>query len=111
MTVLRHGCVDAVRRGRPWSLPLEDRALLVAAYWRTNLTMRQLAPLFGVSKSAVDRIHGLQPDPRTRRNPLIPPETASLKRSLSARSSPGTIRILVVPSTPPRTLPLTGLTR
>lgn len=30
--------------------------LLVAAYWRTNLTMRQLAPLFGVSKSAADRI-------------------------------------------------------
>ncbi len=27
-----------VRKGRPWSLPLEDRALLVAAYWRTNLT-------------------------------------------------------------------------
>ncbi len=26
------------------------------AYWRTNLTMRQLAPLFGVSKSAADRI-------------------------------------------------------
>ncbi len=42
--------------GRPWSLPLEDRVLLVAAYWRTNLTMRQLAPLFGVSKSAADRI-------------------------------------------------------
>ncbi|TWD11708.1 DDE superfamily endonuclease [Streptomyces sp. T12] len=30
--------------------------LLVAAYWRTNLTLRQLAPLFGVSKSAADRI-------------------------------------------------------
>ncbi|GHC69085.1 hypothetical protein GCM10010349_43830 [Streptomyces flavofungini] len=28
--------------------------LLVAAYRRTNLTMRQLAPLFGVSKSAAD---------------------------------------------------------
>lgn len=36
--------------------PLVDRALLVAAYWRTNLTMRQLAPLFGVSKSVADRI-------------------------------------------------------
>ncbi|TWD17708.1 DDE family transposase [Streptomyces sp. T12] len=35
---------------------LEDRVLLVAAYWRTNLTPRQLAPLFGVSKSAADRI-------------------------------------------------------
>lgn len=39
---------DAVRKGRPWSLSLGDRALLVAAYWRTNLTMRQLAPLIGV---------------------------------------------------------------
>jgi hypothetical protein len=56
VTVLRREGADVVRRGRPWSLPLEDRALLVAAYWRTNLTMRQLAPLFGVSKSAADRI-------------------------------------------------------
>lgn len=30
--------------------------LLMAAYWRTNLTLRQHAPLFGVSKSAADRI-------------------------------------------------------
>ena len=36
--------------------PLEDRILLVTAYWRTNLTMRQIAPLFGISKSAADRI-------------------------------------------------------
>ncbi|MFE2186417.1 transposase [Streptomyces sp. NPDC059455] len=42
--------------GRPWALPLEDRILLVAAYWRTNLTMRQLGPLFGISKSAADRV-------------------------------------------------------
>ncbi|KOU05776.1 transposase [Streptomyces sp. NRRL F-2295] len=44
------------RTGLPWAPPLEDRILLVAAYWRTNLTMRQLAPLFGISKSAADRI-------------------------------------------------------
>jgi hypothetical protein len=56
VTVLRRQGADAIRKGRPWGLPLEDRALLVAAYWRTNLTMRQLAPLFGVSKSAADRI-------------------------------------------------------
>ncbi len=30
--------------------------LLVAAYWRTKLTMRQIAALFGTSKSAADRI-------------------------------------------------------
>ena len=33
------------RRGRPWSLQLPDRVLLVAAYWRTNLTMRQIVEL------------------------------------------------------------------
>ncbi|MGW2864181.1 transposase [Streptomyces sp. NPDC001205] len=56
ITSLRRGGTDPVRKGRPWSLPLEDRVLLVAAYWRTNLTLRQLAPLFGVSKSAADCI-------------------------------------------------------
>ncbi|MET7981048.1 transposase [Streptomyces mirabilis] len=56
VTALRREGADTVRRGRPWSLPLEDRVLLVAAYWRTNLTLRQLAPLFGISKSAADRI-------------------------------------------------------
>ncbi|SCD53345.1 Helix-turn-helix of DDE superfamily endonuclease [Streptomyces sp. DvalAA-43] len=56
MTVLRREGADAVRRSRPWSLPLEDRAPLVATYRRTNLTMRQLAALFGVSKSVADRI-------------------------------------------------------
>ncbi|WP_405965656.1 transposase [Streptomyces sp. NBC_00723] len=56
ITALRREGADPVRRGRPWGLPLEDRVLLVAAYWRTNLTLRQLAPLFGVSKSAAARI-------------------------------------------------------
>ncbi|MFE2554407.1 transposase [Streptomyces sp. NPDC059355] len=56
VTVVRREGAGAVRKGRPWSLPLEDRALPVAAYWRTNLTMRRLAPLFGVSRSAADRI-------------------------------------------------------
>lgn len=56
VTVLRRQDADAVRRGQPGSLSLEDRTLLVVAYWRTNLTMRQLAPLFGVFKSAADRI-------------------------------------------------------
>ncbi|WP_041999916.1 IS5/IS1182 family transposase [Streptomyces sp. AcH 505] len=56
VTQLRTAGGDVVGRGRPWKLSLEDRVLLVAAYWRTNLTMRQLAPLFGVSKSAADRV-------------------------------------------------------
>jgi hypothetical protein len=33
VTVLRREEAGAVPRGRPWSLPLEDRALLVATYW------------------------------------------------------------------------------
>lgn len=44
-----------IQRGWPWRLPLEDRVLLVAAYWRTNLTLRQVTPLFGISKSAAER--------------------------------------------------------
>ncbi|MGW5421648.1 transposase family protein [Streptomyces sp. NPDC003943] len=42
--------------GRPWCLPLANRVLLVAVYYRTNLTMRQLAPLFGVSPATVCRV-------------------------------------------------------
>ncbi|ARI56216.1 transposase [Streptomyces bacillaris] len=71
VTVLRRAGADTARKSRPWSRPLEDRTLLVTAYWRTNLTMRQLAPLFGVSKSAADRIIDhlgpmLAPRPRKR---------------------------------------------
>ena len=36
VTALRREGADPVRKGRPWSLPLEDRVLLVAAYWRTK---------------------------------------------------------------------------
>ncbi|KLL12536.1 IS5/IS1182 family transposase [Protofrankia coriariae] len=44
------------RPGRPWALSLPDRVLLVAAYWRTNLTLRQIGPLFGVSYSSAYRV-------------------------------------------------------
>lgn len=78
MTQLRREDADAVRKGRPWCLQLEDRVLLVAAYWRTNLTMWQLALLFGVSKSAADRVidHlgpmvALQPRKRFRRDTVL----------------------------------------
>ncbi|MFD9444722.1 transposase family protein [Streptomyces sp. NPDC060006] len=47
---------NGTMQGRPWSLPLAERVLLVAVYYRTNLTMRQLGPLFGVSSSAVCRV-------------------------------------------------------
>ncbi|WP_073743353.1 IS5/IS1182 family transposase [Streptomyces sp. CB02115] len=78
VTALRREGADAVRKGRPWSLPLEDRVLLVAAYWRTYLTLRQLALLFGISKSAADRIidHlgpslALQPRKRFRKDTVL----------------------------------------
>jgi Transposase DDE domain/Helix-turn-helix of DDE superfamily endonuclease len=78
VTAVRRGTSAELQRGRPWGLPLEDRILLVAAYWRTNLTMRQLAPLFGISKSAADRIidHlgpllALQPRKRFRKDTVL----------------------------------------
>lgn len=78
VTALRREGADPVRKGRPWGLVLEDRVLLVAAYWRTNLTLRQLAPLFGISKSAADRIiddlgpHlALQPRKRFRKDTVL----------------------------------------
>ncbi|GLW14525.1 hypothetical protein Stsp01_12680 [Streptomyces sp. NBRC 13847] len=55
VTALRREGVYAGRRGRPRGQPLEDRALLVLVYWRTNLTMRQLAQHFDLSKSTADR--------------------------------------------------------
>ncbi len=61
--------------------------LLVAAYWRTNLPLRQLAPLFGVSKSVADRIvdHlgpalALQPRRRFRRARLAEVEHVAVSR-------------------------------
>jgi hypothetical protein len=44
------------RRGRPWSCPLHKRVLLACAALRTNLTIRELAAIFGVSRSAAHRI-------------------------------------------------------
>lgn len=41
---------------RPWRLPLAERALLVAVCYRTNLTMRQLGPLFGIPAATVCRL-------------------------------------------------------
>jgi hypothetical protein len=57
MVARRGGTVVADGRpGRQWCLNLADRVLLVATYYRTNLTMRQLAPLFGIKQAAVHRI-------------------------------------------------------
>ena len=44
------------RRGRPWSCPLRQRVLVVCAALRTNLTLREVGALFGISKSTAHRI-------------------------------------------------------
>ncbi len=56
ITRLRREGADRPLRVRPWGLCFEDRVLLVATYWRTNLTVCQLAAVFGVSKSAAARV-------------------------------------------------------
>lgn len=55
--VRRHGGPEiADGPGRQWRLNLADRVLLVAVYYRTNLTVRRLAPLFGVSPAGAHRV-------------------------------------------------------
>ena len=56
LKVVRERGGNGTLRGRPWSLPLAERVLMVAVHCRTNLTMRQLGPLFGVSSSTVCRV-------------------------------------------------------
>ncbi len=42
--------------GRPWCLPPAERVVLVAVCYRTDLTLRQLAPLLAVSPPTVCRV-------------------------------------------------------
>ena len=44
------------RRGRPWSRSIGHRVLIACAALRTNLTFRELAAVFRISKSTVHRI-------------------------------------------------------
>ncbi|CAN5120209.1 hypothetical protein BH23ACT9_BH23ACT9_15400 [soil metagenome] len=44
------------RSGRPWRLPLPDRIVVFGAALRTNLTVRQIAAVFDISKSQAHRI-------------------------------------------------------
>jgi hypothetical protein len=43
-------------KGRQWSLSLADRSGWSPRDYRTNLTMRQLSPPFGIRTAAVHRI-------------------------------------------------------
>lgn len=47
---------DACRRGRPWSRTLRQRVLITCAALRSNLTLRELAACFAISKSTAHRI-------------------------------------------------------
>lgn len=53
--VPQHGA-EGCRWGRSWRLPLAERLLQVTACYRTNLTMPQLASLFGISPTALCRV-------------------------------------------------------
>jgi hypothetical protein len=54
--IVRRRGGEQTGEGRRWGLSLADRVLLVAVYYRTNLTLRQTALLFGISKSAAGRV-------------------------------------------------------
>jgi hypothetical protein len=48
--------IEGTCRGRPWSCSLQQRVVITCAALRTNLTMRELAAVFAISKSTVHRI-------------------------------------------------------
>ncbi len=56
LKVVRERGGNGTLRGRPWSLPLAERVLMVAVHSYTNLTRWQLGPLSGVSSSTVGRV-------------------------------------------------------
>ncbi len=57
ITALLERLRDAPRvRGRPWAATLQRRVLVACASLRTNLTLRELAAVFGMSTSQVHRI-------------------------------------------------------
>lgn len=55
VALLRQLPADA-RRGRPWSCSRRRRVLIACVALRTNLTVRELAALCALSKSAAHRI-------------------------------------------------------
>lgn len=56
LTVLLRRLGPEPTRGRPWSCSRARRVLLACAALRTNLTVRELAATFGVSKSSAHRV-------------------------------------------------------
>jgi hypothetical protein len=87
-------------------LPLADRVLLVTAYWRTNLTLRQIAPLVGISKSAADRIlDDLGPQLALRPRQMFAPDTVLIVDGTLAPTRDRTIAASDGSQPPPRTAP------
>ena len=56
LTELRKRLSERRRPGRRWSCTLGRRITITCAALRTNLTMRELAAVFQISKSTVHRI-------------------------------------------------------
>ena len=56
LTVLLQGLRPDPCRGRPWSQSRSQRVLIACAALRTNLTIRELAAAFAISKSSAHRI-------------------------------------------------------
>ena len=56
LTTVIHRLAYEHQRGRPWSCSLAQRILITCTALRTNLTFRELAASFAISKSAVHRI-------------------------------------------------------
>jgi hypothetical protein len=81
------------RPGRPWALILPDRVLLVAVYWRTNLTMRQIGPLFGVSHSAAHRVMNTL-------GPLLALAPGRRRPKDQVTTTPGTAKSALASTTP-----------
>ena len=54
--VIRRLQSSAPGRGRPWALSLERRVAIGCASLRTNLTVRELAEVFTISRSMAHRI-------------------------------------------------------
>ncbi|CAM01613.1 hypothetical protein SACE_2312 [Saccharopolyspora erythraea NRRL 2338] len=55
--IVRRRGAEQTGAGRRWGLSLDDRVLLVAVYYRTNLTLRQVALLFDISPLRPRAVH------------------------------------------------------
>jgi hypothetical protein len=82
-------------RGRPAALPFADRVLLTVLAYRTNLAMRQLGSLFGISHARrTPRPCAARPTPRRATRPTTqrPAGTAAGRRHTIRRPRPATHR-------------------